>query len=714
MLRGIPLVVLALSVAVVAGYVEVYVEDGPDLDGLHIYAWDGREWTPVHVTYVPEYIDTYIAAAGQWTPMPYYNMSRYILQIPREAFRRGPPRTPPGLERWTLEVQNGTRKTVVELAVGRKPITKGNLTLSTWYSLGDQPPKTPHRGRFINPPRSPPRNNQAAGEAGTASYAVSPGTTIYPIGSLYFKPAKVRSGWFSTYVPVDTPTGHNFICEGLLEMHWVGFEVLNFTVGVKVSGTIYYGTLSLEFYNINLDGTCTFITRYSTWLPSSGSRWENVNVQLPQNSQIGVRVRVDGYAPYDAVINVSVVARYVKTVNSLAQIATTEAVAGGPRVSSGYRDRIAVLFGPYVAYDGLAATSAGTSFSYINVPSQTVRLQWTGQYCPLLIVYYYVNGIAYTTRFVSPSTSFPVFGYCNYNVPSTVLQLWARDYAISKALSKGGGITISTAYSVLRSPDVSISFNGALEIVYHRWIEPFHSRYMYYAGYPYLEWGEMLLFNTLQELSPINSSKPLNLVTEIRASRNELVLSLAHNWVDPTWHICGAEWTITAPVSGPRLYYGNELVEEKWWAAMGLRVLDAVDWLLALGDRKGVVSPILIKVVYNIFQSASGIVSVSSSNGEYTVRWRKGWAESPPSTVVIQLARSTSSTPQYVEWKYFTTGSYNPIIDPVNCRFPLPGNVGTNMYLPPTGADLPWARRKIWTWRGQTSIATDVLDIGSR
>ncbi len=42
MLRGIPPVVLALSVAVVAGYVEVYVEDGPDLDGLHIYAWDGK------------------------------------------------------------------------------------------------------------------------------------------------------------------------------------------------------------------------------------------------------------------------------------------------------------------------------------------------------------------------------------------------------------------------------------------------------------------------------------------------------------------------------------------------------------------------------------------------------------------------------------------------------------------------------------------------
>jgi hypothetical protein len=351
MLRGIPLV-LALSVAVVAGYVEAYVEGGPDLDGLHIYAWDGEEWVPVHVTYVPEYIDTYVAAAGQWASMPYYDMSRYILEIPSEALTHSPPRTPPGLDKWTLEVQNGTRKTAVELAVGKTPITKGNLTLVTWYSLGDKPPKTPHRGKFINPPRAPPKNNDAAGEAGTTSYAVSPGATIYPIGSLYFKPVKV-SGWFNTYVPVDTPIGYNIICAGLPEMHWVGFEVLNFTVGVKVSGAIHQGTLTLEFYNINFD-TCTLITTYTIQLPSSG-RWANIDVQLPQDSQIGVRIRVYGYASSDAVINVSVVARYVKIVNSLAQIATSKVATGGPSVSSSHREKVAVLFGPYVAYDGLAA-----------------------------------------------------------------------------------------------------------------------------------------------------------------------------------------------------------------------------------------------------------------------------------------------------------------------------------------------------------------------
>ncbi len=155
MLRGIQLVVLALSVAVVAGYIEVYVEDGPDLDGLHIYAWGGEEWVPVGVIYVPEYIHTYIAATGQWASMPYYHMSRYVLQIPSEALTHSPPRTPPGLERWTLEVQNGTRRAVVELAVGRKPITKGNLTLATWHSLGDQPPKTPPPREIHKPTEKP-------------------------------------------------------------------------------------------------------------------------------------------------------------------------------------------------------------------------------------------------------------------------------------------------------------------------------------------------------------------------------------------------------------------------------------------------------------------------------------------------------------------------------------------------------------------------------
>ncbi|MGB9705733.1 MAG: hypothetical protein ACPL3C_09805, partial [Pyrobaculum sp.] len=506
--------VVALSVAALAGYVEVYVEEGPEVEGLHIYAWDGESWAPVYVTYVPEYIDTYIASAGRWASMPYYNMSRYILHIPREAFRRGPPSTPPGLERWILEVQNGTKKAVVELAVGRKPITKGNATLATWSTLGTEPPRTPNRGKFTTP-RGQPKRDKATGEVGITSYAVSKGTTIYPIGSLYFKQITV-SGSFATYLPVDTPTGINTLC-GLSQMHWVGFEVQNLTVGVKVSGTLYYGSVALEFYNLD---TCTYITTMYLTPPSSGVYWTNLYVTLPQDSQIGVRIRASGYAPYSTTINVYIAARYRKTVNDLAQIATTKATTYlTPRVSSSYRYKVAVLFGPYVAYDGLAATTAGTTFNYIYVPPSSVRLYWTGQYCSSIFVEYYVNGVLYLQRFVGPTTSSPAGGYyCNYEVPSTVLQLRARDYAISKALSSGGGITVSVVYQVWNSPDATISYSGNLEIAYSRWIEPFHSNYIdNKTGEPYLNWGVMLLLNTYQILGSIKATN-LNMITEVRSS----------------------------------------------------------------------------------------------------------------------------------------------------------------------------------------------------
>ena len=486
-------------------------------------------------------------------------------------------------------------------------------------------------------------------------------------------------------------------------MHWVGFEVQNFTVGVKVSGTIYYGTLTLEFYNLD---TCTLITTYTIQLPSSG-RWTNIDVQLPQNSQIGVRVRVSGYAPYTTTIDVYVAARYVKTVNSLAQIATTKAVAASaPSVSSSNRDKIAVLFGPYVAYDGLATTAADTSYSYIYVPPHSARLRWTGQYCPPLMVYYYINGIAYTQRSITPATSSPANNYCNYNVPSTVLQLWARAYAISKTQSKGGEITISAAYDVRGSPDVTISFNDNLEIVYHRWIEPFHSNYIDSSRLkPFGEWGVMLLRSTYQVLGLKTN---LNMTSEIRISVSQLALSLAHNQLDSMRHICGAEWAITIPVAGPRVYY-DKWIEEPWWAELGKRLLNMVGWLVALGYNT--VVSIVVKTVQNIFQTASASASVDSSNGLYTVRWIKGWAEPPQPTVVILLDPASSSPSQYAEWKYFREGHS---AFPWACIVASPREVNTNIYLPPSSAGTLRSFDKIWTWRGQTYLLTSALTIRAR
>ena len=690
--------VLTLAAMLMAGgYVDVYVEDGPEVEGLHIYAWTGAEWRPVYVVYQPQHVDTYVVATGEWIAAPYYNMSRYVLRIPRETQRESPA-LPPGFERWILEVDNGTRRTVVTLAVGREPLKLNNLTTVTWQTFGDKEIKTPNKGRMKTPPGRQPRNGARGGEAGAASYAVSTGATIYPVGSLYFKPVAV-AGTFSTYVPVDSPLGHRYICVN--EMHWVGFEVQNFTVGVKVDGYVTGGYLTLEFYNLD---TCSFITSVSLSLPSSGLYWTSVQPSLPADAQIGVRARVSGRAEA-ASINVYVAARYKKTVNNLAQVATSKAVSAvPPSINSDFgREKAAVLFGPYVAYDGMAATSAGMTYSYIYVPPSTVKLQWSGSYCPSLFVEYYVNGVYYTSRLVGPSTPSPAGYYCYYDVPSTVLQIRAREYAVSKAISGGGGIAVAVVYTTLGT-SATISYGGRLEIVYDRWIEPFHSQYINpTTGAPYAHWSSMLLLNTFQALGPVNNTR-INMVTEVRASNNEIVLSLQHNGLNT---LCGAEWRLTGPqVGGPVLYYGNEWVQEPWWAALGKHVLDAVDWLsLVTGSKSPVWTSLLLKIIQNVFQTASGQVFVSTSGGDVVVTWTRGWLETTPPPAVVVSLRPTGGT-TYTVWRTFAVAQF--VLS--ECYTGLGFGVNTNMYLPPraySGGLITEA--KIWTWRGQTYVGTGLM-----
>ncbi|MEM1837537.1 MAG: hypothetical protein QW259_07130 [Pyrobaculum sp.] len=711
MLSRLALGILAAAF-VIAGYVDIYVDNGPDVEDLHLYAWNGSHWAPVYVVYQPQYVDTYIVSVGQWASMPYYNMSRYVLRIPREALApRGPPQIPPGLERWILEVENGTRKTAVTLAAGREPLRRGNETLATWKALGKEEVKTPNRGK-INKPEGRPRSRSqgegpVAGDIGVASYAVPTGATIYPIGSLYFKPVTV-AGTFSAYMPVDSPTGETRIC--LDNVHWVGFEVQNFTVGVKVDGYVTGGYLTLEFYNI---GTCAQVGAVSLPLPNYGIYWTNIQTSLPQDNNIGVRIRVSGRSEV-ASIYAYVVARYRKVVESPAQVATSKAMSTvSPSVSASNRDKVGVLFGPYVAFDGLASDSTGWSYSNIYIPPSTVRLTWYGQYCPSLSVEYYVNGVFYGSALVAP-VSWTNPGYaCDYNVPSRTLQIRARDYAVAKANSAGGGISVSVVYRIWKS-NAAISFSGSLQIVYDRWIEPFRSRYIEPTrGLPYLEWGVTLLYNTFQVLGPINNTS-INLVTELRASNSRLMISLAHNQLDPMFHICGAEWVITAPVQsqGFSVYYDGSSVDEPWWASMGRRVLDAIDWMLTLLSLAGKDNPyasIAIKIVYDMINAATPQVSITSSSGVYTIRWSRGWADPIPSHIVLDLARTSVPTnaPAYAEWRYFREGrptTFGCILSPFYYV------VNTNMYLPQNSiSSVGQGASLVWTWRGQTNLISRVV-----
>ncbi|AET33856.1 hypothetical protein P186_2470 [Pyrobaculum ferrireducens] len=689
-----------------AGYVDVYVDGGPDVEGFNLYVWNGSDWAPVYVIYQPQFIDTYLVATGQWVSMPYYNMSRYIFRIPREV--RGPPQIPHGFEKWVLEVDNGTKKVAITLAVGRDHLRRGNITLVTWKALGREEIKTPSKGRISRPmpPRKWPENSATNGDAGTASYAVSTYTTIYPIGSLYFKPVAV-AGAFSVYLPVDSPTNEVVRC-GLNNMHWVGFEVQDFTVGVKVEGYVTGGYVTLEFYNLD---TCALISSVSLALPNYGSYWTNIQTNLPQDNKIGLRIKVSGRAEL-ASISVYTATRYKKTVNSLAQIAISKAIsAPTPSITASGRYKVGVLYGPYVAYDGLATTPTGSSYSSIYVPPSTVSLTWHWQYCPMLLVEYYINGVYYESTLISPVSGINTDYQCRYNVPSKTLQIKPRDFAMSKATSQGGGISVSVVYMAFGS-SVTISFSNRLQILYDRWLEPFHSRYIDYGtGLPYLEWGALLLYNTLQILGPINNTS-VNILTEIRARTGELVISLAHNQMDPSFHICGAEWVITAPVDSQAayIYYDGSSVQEPWWSSMGRRVLDAVDWLLtfAQGDRATMAS-IGVKVVYDVISAATPQVSITSSNGVYTIRWIRGWADPIPSTVVLRLMRASvpATSPAYAEWRYFREG--RPSV--LGCILsPFYYVVNTNMYLPPRSlSSNSLGSQLVWSWRGQTNLISEVI-----
>jgi len=216
----------------------------------------------------------------------------------------------------------------------------------------------------------------------------------------------------------------------------------------------------------------------------------------------------------------------------------------------------------------------------------------------------------------------------------------------------------------------------------------------------------MLLRGTYQVLGLTS----LNMTSEIRISRYQIALSLAHNQLDPVFHICGAEWAMTVPVSGPGVYYGGRWVEEPLWARRSRDLLlNWLGWLVALGYNT--VASIVVNVVYNLFETASGSAHVTSSNGVYYVRWIKGWAEPPPPTVVVLLDPASSSPSRHAEWRYFREGHS---AFPWACILAPPRDVNTNIYLPPRGVDFQWARAKIWTWRGQTTLLTGPLEVGSR
>ena len=694
---------LLAALAWAEGYVAVLVDGGPDVADVHIYAPTPDGWRPAHVVYQPELIETYVVATGGRVTMPHYNLTRYLLLIPREAVTaqgRPVPEAPPDLQLWSLEIDNGTAKVTVPLAVGRRPIATESATQATWHSLGQQPANTPNRGRIVkahDQQKDPETVVAGREDVATAELetALATGSTVYVIGGTYFNSIAV-AGTFSTYMPVYSPTGQTYACS-LDNMFVIGYEAVNATVGVKVDGYITGGYLTLEVYNLN---TCSQISSITLALPQYGISWTNVALpSVGPNLQLGLRIKVSGRAEA-ANIMVSAAIHYSKTVNSLAQAATSKAQSTSaiPDIGIGAGNN-AVLFGPYIAYDGLIE---GT----VTVPPSTVRLTWYGSTCPHITVTYYINFIAQSFRLVTPRTTTPSGWYCYYDVPPTTLTIDKCAYAIAKAASEGI-LAVSIVYSTAAGGTISFGPSPILTITFDRWLEPFPSNYTDGRGSVYEEWTSLLLYNTFEILGPIYTAS-YHAVSEVRASNREVWLTLS----DSSRITCGAKWVITAPVSRPVLYYGNTVVEKPWWAEIGKRVADALELLLSgVGRLIQRLDSISLGPVAHLFKTASGSVTKTRSDEAYAITWRKGWLETEPPLVAIRLDRvGASSSPTYVEWRTFATAALSP--DRLRCNFLPDYDVGTFMYLPPAFASpepLVKYRASIWTWRGQVSLDDFIL-----
>ena len=146
-------------------------------------------------------------------------------------------------------------------------------------------------------------------------------------------------------------------------------------------------------------------------------------------------------------------------------------------------------------------------------------------------------------------------------------------------------------------------------------------------------------------------------------------------------------------------------MQEPWWAALGKHVLDAVDWLsLVTGSKSPVWTSLLLKIIQNVFQTASGQVFVSTSGGDVVVTWTRGWLETTPPPAVVVSLRPTGGT-TYTVWRTFAVAQF--VLS--ECYTGLGFGVNTNMYLPPRAYSGGLAQAKIWTWRGQTYVGTGLM-----
>ncbi|MEM0484093.1 MAG: hypothetical protein QW434_05285 [Pyrobaculum sp.] len=702
-------------------YVDVYVEGPPLIDDLNIYAYDGGRWLPVHITYVPEIVPTLVIALNKTENMPYYNASRYILHLPVRAIAAGgkPPADPAGFEKWEVEIFNKSRRVVVPIYVGKGAMGKDVQT--TWYRLGvDQ--RAAYRGVIKRGGAQLARNQQTldATSPGQHLQVSTPqlGSSFYVVGNIYFKSVTSPvSGWVSLTFPVHNATNDLYTaCPGIDAVAWIGAEVTNVTIGVKIEGYLAYSTLYIDVYEITLSG-CTYIETLTLNLPyTSGIFWTNTQFKIynpndaaQRSKYLGFRARIYGYATLGTKISVSPVVRYQKTLYDYSQIATTTATFRGKstsNISYDYdytwsatvtgKNTWAILFGPFIAFDG----AIGETIGKLSMPLINIAVSNAAYPCPVLSVSYYLNGFNIYSTLVFPTSPTPYYGRCSYpSLQPMQIDITRWIYATSKARSIGGGFYVSVMFTVQQANAVYTISGKAINITYSRWTEPYRSVYLSPQNLPYSEWFAYRTLDTVQMISMMpNATTGINFVSRVVAGPY-IYISLQSNY-----GMCHASIEFQSPAyfSLYGVFYSD--VQKKdmpYWVDITLRTFDAIAFLLSFGTSTAAGYAALgITMVTSLIRSAYSTLDYSGG----VIRWIKGWSEAAPKDVYIVVSMITPSTTP-VTWRPATVEVY---YNNVCTILPVPSSkitmyISRNDQVPTISQG---ALYKMWTWRGLTYSAT--------
>ncbi|WP_226951959.1 hypothetical protein [Pyrobaculum calidifontis] len=339
------------------------------------------------------------AFTGNVTRVKFFNMSRAYVVVPR-----GPPPETPGdfyLEtpqgRYPLRFRSGgpvlaivdslesLEKVLAEM--GYVPQRGGRARLVGGSQQGRQPEPLPE------------------------PLAASVGSTVYPLGGVYFRNVNAKVG-----VVEVQPHGDIQVCSNVRNVAYVGLDVNQLLLGyVAVNGTVQ-GNIVVQIYKVNSDGTCSKIGEEKYPLYAVRSMYytvAGVNPTSSQNTQIGVKVILNITSVSGSpVVKVQGMAEYIRTVHHGFEVSdySVEVAWGdfagsrspiyvGARVSS-------ILLGPYMMPDGVLQD--GTRSLSVVIEADPVNGA-----CQTLYWRLYINGYSYE---YGSSTGVQLSGTCRYSV----------------------------------------------------------------------------------------------------------------------------------------------------------------------------------------------------------------------------------------------------------------------------------------------------------